>query len=50
MDDPVYRRKYREGVDRSDMLGKIKQASDARHTQHLTGLTLGGGVQMSTAS
>ena len=50
MDDPVYRRKYREGVDRSDMLGKIKQASDARHTQHLKGYTLGGGVQMSTAS
>ena len=43
MDDKVYAKKYRKGVSKVDLLGKLKQASDARHTQYLTGYTLGGG-------
>lgn len=49
MDDKVYAKKYRKGVSKVDLLGKLKQASDARHTQYLTGYTLGGGTAVRQA-
>ncbi len=45
MDDPVYAAKYAKGADRSDLLGKAKQALDARHTGGLDGIYLSGGMQ-----
>jgi len=46
MDDPVYAEKYEFGARRGDLLGKAKQALDARHTQGLGGLYFGGGAQV----
>ena len=46
MDDPVYAEKYEEGAERGDLLGKVKQALDARHTEGLTGFYFGGGAQV----
>ncbi len=50
MEDKVYAKKYRKGAKKVDLLGKLKQASDARHTQFLTGYTVGGGAQMESES
>ena len=46
MDDPVYAEKYAEGAGRWDLLGKTKQALDARHTSGLNGMYLSGGAQV----
>ncbi len=46
MDDPVYAKKYAEGAERWDLLGKAKQAIDARHTEGLGGIYLSGGAQV----
>ena len=45
MDDPVYAEKYADGAEKSDVVGKAKQALDARHTEGLGGLYLSGGAQ-----
>lgn len=45
MDDPVYAEKYEEGAEKSDVVGKVKQAIDARHVKGLGGLYLSGGSQ-----
>ncbi len=45
MDDPVYAEKYAEGAERSDVLGKAKQAFDARHAEGLSGRYVSGGAQ-----
>lgn len=45
MDDPVYAEKYADGAEKGDLLGKAKQAFDARHTRHLGGLYGSGGYQ-----
>ena len=46
MDDPVYAEKYADGAERWDLLGKAKQAIDARHTEGLGGTYLSGGAQV----
>jgi len=46
MDDPVYAEKYADGAERGDVLGKLKQAMDARHTTGLGGVYLSGGLQV----
>lgn len=46
MEDPVYAEKYEDGAERGDLLGKAKQALDARHTEGLTGPYFGGGAQV----
>ncbi len=46
MDDPVYAEKYADGAARRDVLGKAKQALDARHTEGLGGFYLSGGTQV----
>lgn len=45
MDDPVYFEKYADGAEKGDLLGKAKQALDARHTENLSGLYFSGGAQ-----
>jgi hypothetical protein len=45
MSDPVYAKKYAEGAERGDLLGKAKQALDARHVAGLSGWFLSGGTQ-----
>ena len=45
MDDPVYSEKYAEGAEKGDLLGKAKQALDARHTENLAGFYFSGGAQ-----
>jgi len=45
MDDPVYADKYAEGAAKFDLLGKAKQALDARHAKGLGGTYLSGGAQ-----
>ena len=45
MSDPVYAEKYAEGAERGDLLGKAKQAVDARHVKGLSGWFLAGGTQ-----
>lgn len=45
MDDPVYAEKYAEGAPKTDLLGKLKQAVDARHTEDLSGLYVSAGGQ-----
>jgi hypothetical protein len=44
MDDPIYANKYAEGAERGDILGKAKQAIDARHVTGLSGWYLSGGA------
>ncbi len=46
MNDPVYYEKYRHGADKTDLLGKAKQAIDARHTSGIRGLYVSGGSQV----
>ena len=46
MDDPVYAEKYAVGAERGDLLGKAKQAFDARHTEGLGGVYISGGAQV----
>jgi hypothetical protein len=50
MDDPVYAEKYEKGAERGDLLGKAKQALDARHTEGLGGRYFGGGAQINPRS
>lgn len=45
MDDPVYAEKYAIGAEKFDLLGKVKQAIDARHAKGLGGTYLSGGAQ-----
>lgn len=45
MDDPVYFEKYADGAEKGDLLGKAKQALDARHTEDLSGFYFSGGAQ-----
>ncbi len=45
MDDPVYAEKYQEGAEKSDVVGKVKQAVDARHVAGLGGFYASGGTQ-----
>ena len=45
MDDPVYAEKYADGAERTDILGKLKQASDARYVEGLSGTFFSGGAQ-----
>ena len=45
MSDPVYAKKYADGAERGDLLGKAKQALDARHVDGLSGWFLSGGTQ-----
>jgi hypothetical protein len=45
MDDPVYAEKYADGAEKSDVLGKAKQALDARHVEGLGGVYVSGGAQ-----
>lgn len=46
MDDPLYAQKYADGAKRWDLLGKTKQALDARHTGGLGGIYASGGAQV----
>ncbi len=46
LDDPVYAAKYEDGAERWDLLGKTKQALDARHTAGLGGWYASGGAQV----
>jgi len=50
MEDPVYAAKYEEGAERFDLLGKAKQALDARHTEGLGGIYTGGGTQVNSST
>jgi hypothetical protein len=43
MNDPVYAEKYAKGAERGDLLGKAKQAIDARHVEGMGGWYLSGG-------
>jgi len=45
LDDPVYADKYTVGAEKSDLLGKTKQALDARHAEGWGGFYLSGGAQ-----
>ena len=44
MSDPVYAGKYAEGAERGDILGKLKQAIDARHVDGMSGWFVSGGT------
>lgn len=43
MDDPEYAEKYCDGAEKSDVLGKLKQAVDARFQEDASGLFVSGG-------
>ncbi|WP_253159261.1 hypothetical protein [Stieleria tagensis] len=43
MEDPEYAEKYADGADKSDLLGKAKQAADARFQKDANGLFVSGG-------
>lgn len=45
MDDPVYAEKYCEGAEQGDLVGKLKQASDARFQEGKQGLYASAGAQ-----
>jgi len=47
LDNEVYAEKYAVGAEKSDVLGKLKQASDARWVKDQQGTFLGGGVLVS---
>ena len=49
LDDPIYQQKYADGASKGDILGKLKQAFDARHTKYLDGFVGGGGGQVGDA-
>lgn len=44
MDDPEYAEKYCDGAEKSDVLGKLKQASDARFQAGAGGVFVSGGM------
>lgn len=44
MDDPKYAEKYADGAPKSDVLGKLKQAADARFVEGASGLYGSAGV------
>ena len=46
MEDPVYAQKYAEGANKRNVVGKLKQAIDARHTKYLQGWLISGGAQV----
>ncbi|MCB9938417.1 MAG: hypothetical protein H6823_09250 [Planctomycetaceae bacterium] len=48
MNDEVYAAKYAYGAEKTDFLGKAKQAFDARHVDGLGGMYLSGGAQYKT--
>nr|WP_236649284.1 hypothetical protein [Rhodopirellula sp. SM50] len=48
MDDPEYAEKYCDGAEKSDVLGKLKQAADARFQEDATGLFVSSGVTKRT--
>jgi len=50
LDNEVYAEKYAVGAEKSDVLGKLKQASDARWVKDQQGTFLGGGVLVSPDS
>ena len=50
MDDSVYAAKYAVGASKRNLAGKIKQALDARHTEHLDGWLVSGGAQVQPRS
>lgn len=50
MDDTVYASKYADGAEQGDLVGKAKQALDARHTSGLSGIYLSGGAQVRPSS
>ncbi len=45
MDDLEYAAKYHEGAEKEDVVGKVKQAVDARHVKGLGGWFVSGGGQ-----
>ncbi len=45
MDDLEYAAKYEEGAEKGDVVGKVKQAVDARHVKGLGGWFVSGGGQ-----
>ena len=44
MDNQIYAQKYAEGAEKSDVLGKLKQANDARWVEGQHGTFVGGGA------
>ncbi|TWT93919.1 hypothetical protein [Stieleria varia] len=48
MDDPEYAEKYAKGAKKSDVLGKLKQAADARFMADASGMFVSGGVTQRT--
>lgn len=44
MDDPEYAAKYEEGAEKTDIVGKVKQASDARFVEGSSGLYASAGT------
>ena len=44
MDNEIYAQKYAEGAEKSDVLGKLKQANDARWVEDQHGSFVGGGA------
>lgn len=46
MDDPEYAEKYCDGAEKGDVLGKLKQAADARFQEDASGLFVSGGYSM----
>lgn len=44
MDDPEYAEKYCDGAEKSDVLGKLKQAADARFQKEASGYFVSGGL------
>jgi hypothetical protein len=44
MDDPEYAAKYSEGAEKSDVVGKVKQAADARFQEDACGCYASGGM------
>ena len=49
LEDPIYKQKYADGASKGDILGKLKQGFDARHTKYLDGYVGGGGGQVGDA-
>jgi hypothetical protein len=46
MDDPEYAEKYCDGAEKGDLLGKLKQAADARFQEDASGLFVSGGYSL----
>ena len=50
MDDPEYAEKYCDGADKSDVLGKVKQAADARFQDDAFGVFVSTGYSQRAGS